>query len=312
MEFSHKPVMLEQCLEYLSIKDDGIYIDATLGGGGHSAAIAARLKTGRLLGIDRDSDAIQAALKKMARYGELFMPVKANFFEIAARATEAGFDRVDGILFDLGVSSYQLDNPDRGFSYMAEAPLDMRMDNQRGQTAADVVNGYPKSELERILMEYGEEKFARSIAAAIIRERSGHTIKTTAELSDIIISAIPRAAARAEKQHPAKRSFQAIRIEVNGELEAIKKAIPEAVSLLSPGGRLCVITFHSLEDRIIKRIFVDLSQGCVCPREFPICICGKKPVLKVLTKKPVRADENEQKENPRSRSAKLRVAEKII
>jgi 16S rRNA (cytosine1402-N4)-methyltransferase len=312
MEYSHKPVLLDECIEYLGIKPNGNYIDATLGGGGHSEAILSRLKTGRLLGIDRDSDALCAASERLSRFGELFAPVKANFSEIAVCAKEVGIDRADGILFDLGVSSYQLDNPERGFSYMAAAPLDMRMDNQSGQTAADVVNGYPQSELERILFEYGEEKFARSIAAAIVRARSIRPIETTAELSEIIISAILKAAARAEKQHPAKRSFQAIRIEVNGELEAVKKALPEAVSLLSPGGRLCVITFHSLEDRIVKHIFGDLSQGCVCPREFPVCICGRKPVLKLLTKKPVAAGEKEQNENPRARSAKLRAAEKII
>jgi 16S rRNA (cytosine1402-N4)-methyltransferase len=310
-EFSHIPVLKEECLAYLDVKPDGVYIDGTLGGGGHSEAILSRLSSGRLLGIDRDAEAIAAAAERLSRFGERFISVKSNFADIESAAKSVGIERADGVLFDLGVSSYQLDNPSRGFSYSADAPLDMRMDASSGMTAEDVVNNYSEADLERILRDYGEERFARSIAAAIVRERSERAIRTTKELSDIVTSAIPVRAARAEKQHPAKRSFQAIRIEVNGELEAVKTGVEAAVRLLKPGGRICVITFHSLEDRLVKQSFAALAQGCTCPRDFPVCVCGKKPELRILTKKPVTAGEDELGKNTRSRSAKLRAAEKL-
>lgn len=309
--FVHKSVLLDECIEGLNIDPDGIYIDATLGGGGHSEEILKRLSGGKLIGIDRDGDAICAAGERLSRFGGHFVPVRSNFSDIAEAAASAGVEKADGILFDLGVSSYQLDTAERGFSYMADAPLDMRMDSRDELSAADVVNGYSESELRRILFEYGEEKFSSRIAARIVARRAEAEIKTTLELADIITSAIPEGAAKREKQHPAKRSFQAIRMEVNGELSAVRLGVRAAAELLAPGGRLCVITFHSGEDRLVKGIINDLSSGCVCPRDFPVCVCGKKPVLKNLTKHPIVSREAELADNPRARSAKLRIAEKL-
>ncbi|MGN1451780.1 MAG: 16S rRNA (cytosine(1402)-N(4))-methyltransferase RsmH [Eubacteriales bacterium] len=309
--FVHKSVLLEECIEGLNIDPDGIYIDATLGGGGHSEEILKRLSGGKLIGIDRDGDAICAAGERLSRFGGRFVPVRSNFSDIAEAAASAGVEKADGILFDLGVSSYQLDTAERGFSYMADAPLDMRMDSRDELSAAEVVNGYSESELRRILFEYGEEKFSSRIAARIVARRAEAEIKTTLELADIITSAIPEGAAKREKQHPAKRSFQAIRMEVNGELSAVGLGVRAAAELLAPGGRLCVITFHSGEDRLVKGIINDLSSGCVCPRDFPVCVCGKKPALKNLTKHPIVSGEAELADNPRARSAKLRIAEKL-
>ena len=295
----------------LNIRPDGVYIDATMGGGGHSERILRRLGSeGRLIGIDRDRDAIAASTERLSVFGDRFTAVKSNFADIREAAAEAGVTQADGVLFDLGVSSYQLDNADRGFSYMNDAPLDMRMDTDGGMTAADLVNTVDERELSRILSVYGEERFAGRIASAVCRARGQAPITTTKQLADLIVSAIPTAAAKSEKQHPAKRSFQAIRIAVNGELDAAERGIRAAAELLRPGGRLCVISFHSLEDRLVKHLFQSLSQGCTCPRDFPVCVCGAKPVLRTVTNKPVTAGEEELNDNPRSRSAKLRAAER--
>ena len=309
-KFSHSPVLLYECIEGLNIRKGGTYVDGTAGGGGHSYAIAERLTDGKLIAIDRDSSAIRAAGARLAPFGERVSLARNNFCEIRAVCERLGVDRIDGVLLDLGVSSHQLDTPERGFSYMADAELDMRMDTRGGLTAYDVVNTYEESELRRILFEYGEEKYAPRIASAIIHARERAPIKTTGELVDIIKSAMP-AAAKNGGHHPAKRSFQAIRIEVNGELDVIEPAIRSAVSMLAPGGRIAIITFHSLEDRIVKQTFADLASGCVCPRDFPVCVCGRKPQLKLISKKPILPSERELEENPRARSAKLRVAEKI-
>ena len=309
--FHHVSVLAEECIAYLNIRPQGVYIDATMGGGGHSERILECLSDGgRLIGIDRDGEAIAASQARLSRFGSRFTAVKANFADIGAAAARAGAEKVDGVLFDLGVSSHQLDTARRGFSYMNDAPLDMRMDTDVGQTAAELVNELDEQALSRILSEYGEERFAARIAAAVCAARARKRIETTKELSDIITAAVPAAAARAEKQHPAKRSFQAIRIAVNGELEAAGNGIRSAAALLKPGGRLCVISFHSLEDRLVKRLFQELSWGCTCPRDFPVCICGAKPTLRVVTARPVTAGTDELLRNPRSRSAKLRVAEK--
>lgn len=310
IDFSHRSVLLDECIEGLAIKPDGVYVDGTAGGGGHSYEIASRLTSGRLIAIDQDEAAIAAAGARLSPLGERAQVVRNNFCEIAAVCRELGIDGIDGLLLDLGVSSYQLDTPERGFSYSADAPLDMRMDKRKSLDAYEVVNGYSEARLKKILYEYGEERYAPAIAAAIVRERAKHPIETTAELSDLIKRSMPPAA-REGGHHPAKRSFQAIRIEVNGELDVIEPAIRDAVSLLKPGGRVAIITFHSLEDRIVKQTFADLGRGCVCPKEFPICVCGRKPILKLVNKKPILPSAAELAENPRSRSAKLRVAEKI-
>ena len=311
MEFSHKSVLAQECMEGLHIRPQGIYMDATTGGGGHSLGIVQRLgEGGRLICIDRDDDALQAAGKRLESYREKITFVKSNFSDIAAVAKDLGISQVDGILFDLGVSSYQLDAMERGFSYMNDAPLDMRMDRSQSFTAGDVVNGYSQEELKRILWDYGEERYSGRIAAAICRRREEKPIQSTVELAEIIRSAMPPQALR-EKQHPAKRSFQAIRIEVNGELRAVEQAVQDSVDLLAPGGRLAVITFHSLEDRIVKNIFAQQAKGCICPPEFPVCVCGRKPRLKLVHRGVITAGEEELRENPRARSAKLRVAEKI-
>ena len=311
MEFSHKSVLAQECMEGLRIRPQGIYMDATTGGGGHSLGIVQRLgEGGRLICIDRADDALQAAGKRLEPYREKITFVKSNFSDIAAVAKDLGISQVDGILFDLGVSSYQLDAMERGFSYMNDAPLDMRMDRSQSFTAGDVVNGYSQEELKRILWDYGEERYSGRIAAAICRRREEKPIQSTVELAEIIRGAMPPQALR-EKQHPAKRSFQAIRIEVNGELRAVEQAVQDSVDLLAPGGRLAVISFHSLEDRIVKNIFAQQAKGCICPPEFPVCVCGRKPRLKLVHRGVITAGEEELRDNPRARSAKLRVAEKI-
>lgn len=309
-EFHHISVLLEECLEGLNIKPDGIYVDGTLGGAGHSGQIAKRLTTGRLIGIDRDPVALKAAGERLAPYGDRVTLVHSNFCQIKEILNTLQIPGVDGILLDLGVSSPQLDDGTRGFSYMTDAPLDMRMNNEDALTAEIVVNTWSQEELRRILYTYGEERYAPQIAAAICRRREEKAIKTTLELVDIIRSAMPPAALR-EKQHPAKRSFQAIRIAVNNELGSVEKVMEDAIGLLNPGGRMAVITFHSLEDRIVKTAMAEAAKGCTCPPQFPVCVCGKKPLVKQITKKPIVATEEELEVNPRSRSAKLRVCEKI-
>ena len=309
-EFHHVSVLLQECIDGLNIKPDGIYVDGTLGGAGHSSQIAARLTTGRLIGIDRDPVALQAAGKRLQPYGDRVTLVHSNFCEIAQVLADLGIDGVDGILLDLGVSSPQLDEVSRGFSYMGDAPLDMRMNGEDTLTAFDVVNTWPYEELRRILYEYGEERYAPQIASAICRRREAAPVKTTLELVDIIRSAMPPAALR-EKQHPAKRSFQAIRIAVNDELGSVEKVMEDAIPCLNPGGRLAVITFHSLEDRIVKNGMAAASKGCTCPPNFPVCVCGKKPKVKLISKKPIVSGQEELDNNPRARSAKLRVCEKL-
>ena len=309
MEFSHRPVLLWECIEGLNIKPDGIYVDGTLGRGGHSEEIAKRLTTGKLISIDQDQQAIDEAGARLAPYGDKVILVKDNFRNTAAILERLGYEGADGMLFDLGVSSPQLDDAERGFSYMNDAALDMRMDRSGGITAYDVVNTWSEFELKRILRDYGEERCAGRIASKIVRVREDKPIETTLELVDVIRSAMPAAALR-EKQHPAKRSFQAIRIAVNGELDALPPMLEGAVEALNPGGRLSVITFHSLEDRIVKQTMKSLSQGCTCPPSFPVCVCGNKPKIKLVTRKPIVSGEAELAENPRARSAKLRVAEK--
>ena len=310
IEFSHYSVLLSECMDGLNIKPDGIYVDGTAGGAGHSSEIAKRLDNGRLIAIDQDETAVAVATQRLNALQKNTTVVRSNFCEIAKVCGELGIDGIDGVLLDLGVSSYQLDTAERGFSYSADAPLDMRMDNRKSLNAYTVVNTYSEQELKKILFEYGEERFAPQIAAAIIRAREKKAIESTAELSDIVKYAIP-SAAREGGHHPAKRSFQAIRIEVNAELDVIEPAIRDAVALLNKGGRIAIITFHSLEDRIVKQTFASLAMGCTCPKNFPRCVCGNKPKVKIITKKPILPSKEELEENPRSRSAKLRVAEKI-
>lgn len=308
-KLTHQPVLLSECLEGLNIRPDGIYVDGTFGRGGHSMEIAKRLETGRLICIDRDQAALEAG-KIRASGMDKFTFVHGNFKEISAILEKLGLDQVDGMLFDLGVSSPQLDEAARGFSYLKDAPLDMRMDQSQSLTAWDVVNKWPKDELKQLLYTYGEERYAPLIAAAIARRRETSGIDTTLELAQIIRDAMPKAALR-EKQHPAKRSFQAIRIAVNDELTAIGDMLPQAVSKLRPGGRIVVISFHSLEDRIVKTTFGALARGCTCPPDFPVCVCGKTPELRLVNKKPIGPSKGEQERNPRARSAKLRIGEKI-
>lgn len=309
-EFHHISVLLQECLDGLAIRPDGIYIDGTLGGAGHSSQIAKRLTTGRLIGIDRDPIALKAAGERLEAYKDNVTLVHSNFCEMAQVVKDLGFSGVDGILLDLGVSSPQLDEVTRGFSYMADAPLDMRMNNEDALTAHTVVNTWSQEELKRILYDYGEERYAPRIAAVICRRREEKPIETTLELVDVIRSAMPAQALR-EKQHPAKRSFQAIRIAVNDELGSVEKAMQNAIPLLNPGGRLAVITFHSLEDRIVKNAMAEAAKGCTCPPSFPVCVCGKKPQVKLISRKPIVASDEELEVNPRSRSAKLRVCEKL-
>ncbi len=306
-DYGHRPVLLAECLEALCIRPDGVYVDGTLGRGGHSIEILRRLTTGRLIGIDRDMAAIDAARERLREFGDRFTPVHANFSRLEDVLREAGVDKADGMLFDLGVSSPQLDQPERGFSYMHDAPLDMRMDRSAPLTAREVVNGWSYEELRRILYEYGEERYAPQIARAIVKRREERSIETTLELAETVRSAMPPQALR-EKQHPAKRAFQAVRIAVNGELDELPPMLEAAVRGLKPGGRLAVITFHSLEDRIVKQTMRELATGCTCPPQFPVCVCGKKPKLELVNRKPITAGEAELTENPRARSAKLRVA----
>ena len=309
-EFHHVSVLLDECIEALNIRPDGIYVDGTLGGAGHSSQIVRRLTTGRLIGIDRDPVALKAASERLAPYSDRVTLVHSNFCEIAAVLKELDIGGVDGILLDLGVSSPQLDDGQRGFSYMADAPLDMRMNNEDALSADQVVNTWSQEELKRILYDYGEERYAPQIAAAICRRRAEKPIETTLELVDVIRSAMPAAALR-EKQHPAKRSFQAIRIAVNDELGAVEKVMVDAIDCLNPGGRLAIITFHSLEDRIVKNGMANAAKGCTCPPNFPVCVCGKKPRVKIISRKPIVSGPEELDRNPRARSAKLRVCEKL-
>ena len=309
-EFHHVSVLLEECLEGLNIKPDGIYVDGTLGGAGHSSEIVKRLTTGHHIGIDRDPVALKAAGERLAPYADRVTLVHSNFCEIKQVLEDLNIDGVDGILLDLGVSSPQLDDGSRGFSYMADAPLDMRMNSEDSLTAYDVVNTWSYEELKRILFDYGEERYAPKIASAICSRRETKPIETTLELVDIIRGAMPAQALR-EKQHPAKRSFQAIRIAVNDELGSVEKVMRDAIPCLKPGGRLAIITFHSLEDRIVKNGMADAAKGCTCPPNFPVCVCGKKPAVKLITRKPIVSGEEELERNPRARSAKLRVCEKL-
>ena len=310
MEYKHYSVLLNECIDALNIKPDGIYVDGTLGMGGHSEQIVKRLTTGRLIAIDRDERAIRRAGERLAPYIDRVTLVHGNFRDLPQILKDLGIEEADGMLFDLGVSSPQLDETERGFSYMADAPLDMRMDESEGLTAWFVVNKWPVEKLKRILWDFGEERYAPQIAGAIVKRREENPIDTTLELVDVIRSAMPAAALR-EKQHPAKRSFQAIRIAVNDELEAVSELLENATEYLAPGGRLAVISFHSLEDRIVKNAINARERGCTCPREFPVCTCGFKQTLKSITRKPILPTQEELDENPRSRSAKLRVAERV-
>ena len=311
INFSHRSVLLDECIEALNIKPDGIYVDGTAGGGGHSLEIAKKLTAGgRLIAIDRDDAAIAAATERLKDYSERVTFVRNNFSSIKESCLDLGIDKIDGVLLDLGVSSYQLDTVERGFTHNSDAPLDMRMDRRNDLDAYTVVNTYSADQLKKVIYNYGEERFAPKIAAAIVRHREKEPITTTGQLVDIIKSAIPPSA-REGGHHPAKRTFQAIRIEVNGELDAIEPTIRNATDILAPEGRIAIITFHSLEDRIVKQTYADLASGCSCPRDLPVCVCGRKPRVNVLTRKPILPSDRELEENPRSRSAKLRVAEKI-
>lgn len=310
MEYGHYSVLLQECIEALNIRPDGIYVDGTLGMGGHSAQIAKRLTTGRLIAIDRDALAIQRARERLTPYADRITLVHGNFRDLPEILKNQGIEKADGMLFDLGVSSPQLDETERGFSYMSDAPLDMRMDMSESLTAWFIVNKWPEEKLKRILYDFGEERYAPRIAEAIRKRRTQAPIDTTLELVEVIKSAMPSAALR-EKQHPAKRSFQAIRIAVNDELQAVSELLENAAELLSVGGRLAVISFHSLEDRIVKNAIASREHGCTCPRDFPVCTCGFVQTLKSVTRKPILPSEAELQENPRSRSAKLRAAERV-
>ena len=310
MEFKHISVLYEESIDALNVKDRGIYVDGTLGGGGHSFGILSKSEDCRLIGIDQDKEAIEAAGKRLEPFHDRITLVKSNFCKIKYILSSRGIDKIDGAVLDLGVSSYQLDNADRGFSYMHDAPLDMRMDTDSGLNAREIVNSYSEEELSRIFFDYGEEKWSRRIAEFIVKQRKERSVETTFELVDIIKAAIPKKA-RLEGGHPAKRIFQAIRIEVNGELKILDKAIRDFCDCLKPGGRLAVITFHSLEDRIVKNAYRSLAEGCTCPKDFPVCVCGNKPQIKIITRKPVLPAEEETKNNSRSKSAKLRVIEKL-
>lgn len=311
INFSHRSVLLDECMEGLAIRPNGIYIDGTAGGAGHSSEIARRLSEGgRLIALDQDETAFRIASERLSVFGDRATVVRSNFQNLDSVCDMLGIEQIDGLLLDLGVSSYQLDTAERGFSYQADAPLDMRMDHRQELSAYEVVNRYSEESLRRILFEYGEERFSGRIAAAILRAREKAPIETTGELVQIIKSAIP-VAARDGGHHPAKRSFQAIRIEVNSELDVIEPAIRAAAGRMREGGRIAVITFHSLEDRIVKQTFSELASGCTCPKSFPVCVCGKRPQMRIVSRKPILPSAQELEENPRSRSAKLRVAEKI-
>lgn len=311
MEFAHIPILPQACLELLDPTRGGIFVDCTLGGGGHAELVLRALgENGRLIGIDRDAEALAAASERLKPFGDRFVPVRGNFFDIKRILAEQNVPAVNGILADLGVSSYQLDNPERGFSYHNDAPLDMRMDQSAAFTASDVVNGYSERELTRVLRDWGEERWAARIASFIVKAREKKPIQTTFELVDLIKAAIP-ASARREGGHPAKRTFQAIRIEVNGELAGLTGAVEDMVDCLQTGGRVAILTFHSLEDRAVKQTFHRLQNPCICPPDAPVCICGKKPTVRVLNRKPITADQEEIERNSRAKSAKLRAAEKI-
>lgn len=311
MEFSHVPVLLEECIDGLNIKPDGIYVDGTLGGAGHSSEICKRLSpNGMLIGIDRDEEALRVSSKRLEEFDCKKAFVHGNYSDIKNILRELDIEEIDGALLDLGVSSYQLDNPERGFSYMSDAALDMRMDRSEGMTAYDIVNEYSKDELYRIIKSYGEERWASRIADFIVKARREKPIETTFELVEIIKAAVP-ASARRNGPHPAKRTFQAIRIEVNDELGGVKRAVDDFIDVLAPKGRLAIISFHSLEDRIVKDAYSERENPCVCPPEIPICVCGKKPEIKKINKKPIVPSESQEDENPRARSAKLRVCEKL-
>ncbi len=311
MEYKHVSVLLGECIDGLAIQDSGIYVDGTLGGAGHSLEIVSRLGNGgRLIGIDRDEEAIENGKARLAAYKDKVTLVRDNFNNFKAILTALGLKGVDGILLDLGVSSHQLDERERGFSYMQDAPLDMRMDQRQEFTAADLIAGYSEAELARVISDYGEENWADRIAEFIVREREIEPILTTGQLVEVIKKAVPKGARR-DGPHPAKRTFQALRIEVNNELGMLERAIRDMVDGLNPGGRICIITFHSLEDRIVKQVFQNLEHPCTCPREFPVCICGKKPQVRTVTRKPILPGEEETEDNPRARSAKLRIAEKL-
>ena len=310
MNFEHVSVLLNECINGLNIKNEGIYVDGTMGGAGHSSEIVKLLsEKGLLIGIDQDTNALKASAARLEGYSNVKF-VHNNFVEIKSVLKELDIQGVDGILLDLGVSSHQLDVPERGFSYMHDAPLDMRMNMDASFTAEDIVNGYTKAEIEKVIKDYGEERWASRIAEFIVKGRSEKTIKTTYDLVEIIKAAIP-AAARREGPHPAKRTFQAIRIEVNKEIEILEKAVRDCIDVLNPNGRLCIITFHSLEDRIVKNVFKEKANPCTCPPSFPICVCNKKPEIKQITKKPIISGDEELEENHRARSAKLRIAEKV-
>lgn len=309
MDYRHTSVLLDESIEGLNIKADGIYVDATLGGGGHTESILKQVKEGRVIGIDRDDYAIERATEKLKEYKN-FIVVKNNFSNIEEVLNDLNIEKIDGILFDLGVSSFQLDMPERGFSYNVDAPLDMRMDKSQTTTARHIINGYEEHELSRILWEYGEEKWAARIAKFIVQERENEFIETTGQLVSIIKKAIPKQV-RIEGSHPAKKTFQAIRIEVNKELEVLENTVKDAVDRLNEGGRICVITFHSLEDRIIKNTFADLNKDCICPPEFPTCMCDHRRKLKIITRKPIVPTEEEITENHRAHSAKLRIGERV-
>ncbi len=312
MEFKHYSVLLKETIENLNIRPDGVYVDGTLGGAGHSEEIAKRLTSGHLIGIDQDKDAIAAAKERLTPYGETVSIVRDNYENILNVVNDEGYEQVDGIILDLGVSSFQLDTADRGFSYKYEdAPLDMRMDDRSEKTAKDIINGYSEEELSSILFDYGEERYARNIARNIVKEREKHLIETAGELNDIIRRSIP-AKSRETGGHPSKRTYQAIRIELNRELTVLKESLEDMISLLDDGGRLCIITFHSLEDRIVKNAFRTAENPCTCPKTFPVCVCGKTSKGRVVTRKPILPGEKELSENSRSKSAKLRVFERVI
>jgi len=308
MEFNHYSVLLEETIKNLNIKPDGIYVDGTLGGGGHAYHVCERLSNGRFFGIDQDDAAIHAAGERLAVFGDKVTIIRNNYCNMKAALMEYGVDKVDGIVLDLGVSSYQLDTEDRGFSYRFDTDLDMRMDRRQSLTAKDIVNSYSEMELFHIIRDYGEDNFAKNIAKHIVKARESKEIQTTGELNEIIKAAIP--AKMRQNGHPSKRTFQAIRIECNRELEVLKEALGDLVEMLNPGGRLCIITFHSLEDRIVKTAFKNKENPCTCPAEFPVCVCGKKPVGKAVTRKPILPSAHELEVNSRSKSAKLRVFEK--
>lgn len=309
MEFKHYSVLLKESVDFLNVNPEGVYVDATMGGGGHSYEILSR-GAGRLIGIDQDIEAINAATNRLSEFGDKVTAVNQNFSNIKEILKDLGVDSIDGAVMDLGVSSYQLDNGERGFSYMHDAPLDMRMNRNNPRSAYDIVNGCSKEELMRIFYEYGEEKWSARIADFIVTARGNGDIKTTFELNDIIKAAIPKKA-RLDGGHPSKRIFQAIRIEVNGELAILREAVSDFIDVLKPGGVLSVITFHSLEDRIVKKTFMEMAKGCTCPKEFPVCVCGRAPKVKILTSKPLLPTEAELSENSRSKSAKLRAIIKL-